>query len=360
MNNVRIRYAGSNGSGALYFYQANVLAENNEISNSSTNGIRIYSASPTIIGNTIWGNSGDGVRVEQNANPAITFNSISSNLSDGIEVLSNANPTATNNQIFMNRGYGLFNGTGNVIDATQNWWGDPDGSGPYHPTTNPLGTGNKVSNVVDYDPFRNTVATEFSYRNFSLTAGTTGGSMTPPLLTQGTLSDEWDSTSKRPDRTMAKDGNVVILDYTGLDSSKRYKIRTSYFYGDPGEASIQSMTDGIGNPIHVSMMMPTLAPVQYEFSIPSSYYAGGNLTLKFVHDNPATSLWAAVTEAWLMEDILELSPPRFESVEYNDINGSSSLNVGVSYSSVSLKRWIHPCLLMEVLMPMCGFRPAGG
>ena len=40
VNNVRIRYAGSNGSGALYFYQANVLAENNEISNSSTNGIR--------------------------------------------------------------------------------------------------------------------------------------------------------------------------------------------------------------------------------------------------------------------------------------------------------------------------------
>ena len=152
--------------------------------------------------------------------------------------------------------------------------------------------------------------------------------MTLPVLTQGTLSDEWDSISKRPDRTMARDDNVVILDYTGLDSSKRYKIRTSYFYGDPGEASIQSMTDGMGDPIHGSMIMPTSAPVQYEFSIPSSYYAGGNLTLKFVHDNPATSYGAAVTEAWVMEDILELSPPRFESVEYNDIDGSSSLNVG--------------------------------
>ncbi|MCC7202037.1 MAG: right-handed parallel beta-helix repeat-containing protein, partial [Nitrospirae bacterium] len=328
VNNVRIRYAGGNGSGALYFYQANVPAENNEISNSSTNGIRIYSASPAITGNTIWGNSGDGIRVEQGSYPAITFNSISTNLSDGIEVINSSNPTVTNNQIFMNRGYGLLNGTANMIDATQNWWGDPDGSGPYHSSTNTTGKGDRVSNNVAYSPFQTTVATEFSYRNFSAGAGSTGGSMTIPALTQGTLSDMWDPTTLRPDRTMAWDSNVVILDYTGLNSSKRYKLRTSYFYGDAGEVSVQSLTDGNGNPVHGSMKMPTAAPVQYEFSIPSSYYATGNITLEFVHDNPTTTLRAAVTEAWLMEDIIELSPPRFEAVEYNDSDGSGTLTTG--------------------------------
>ena len=37
------------------------------------------------------------------------------------------------------------------MDAENNWWSD--GSGPYHGTTNPSGTGTTVSDKVDYDPW---------------------------------------------------------------------------------------------------------------------------------------------------------------------------------------------------------------
>ena len=52
--------------------------------------------------------------------------------------------------------YGVaVNGTptnGFVLDAEWNWWGAP--SGPYHPTVNPSGTGEKVTDYVDIDPYR--------------------------------------------------------------------------------------------------------------------------------------------------------------------------------------------------------------
>ena len=329
LNHVKVRYAGANNSGAIYFYQADVLVENSEISNSSTNGIRVYNASPTLTGNNIWGNSADGIRLDYYSNAEITFNSISSNLSDGIEVTGSSNAIASNNRIFMNRSYGLRNSTTNSIDATQTWWGDADAGGPYHATTNSDGTGNQVSDNVVYDPWQTTVATEFSYVNFSAGSGSTYGSMAVPALTQGFLSDTWGTS---PDRSIAwadeSNGETVIVDYTGLDTEKRYKVRVSYYNGDPG-GSIQSLTDGDDVQIHGSMIMPTSLPVQYEFSIPTvSYNIDGNLTLKFVHDNPDTSIRVAVPEVWLMEDIPELTPPRFVGVEYNDADGSSTLTEG--------------------------------
>jgi len=50
--------------------------------------------------------------------------------------------------------YGVVNNDtdpGNETDAEMNWWGD--GSGPYHPVTNSLGTGDDVGDNIDYDPW---------------------------------------------------------------------------------------------------------------------------------------------------------------------------------------------------------------
>ncbi len=330
IRHTRILYGGSSSNGALYLFRANVLVENSEISNSSTNGLRMYESSPLVIGNRIWGNALDGVRVENPSSPNISFNRISSNLSDGVEATGNATPSVTNNQFFSNRGYGLRNGTGNVIDGTQNWWGESDAGGPFHPTTNASGTGNRVGNDVTYEPFQTEVGTLFAYRNFSVGAGSTSGSMAPPILTQGTLSDEWDPSSLRPDRTMAWDESEVILDYTGIDVSKDYKIRTSYFTGDAGDR-IQSLTDENDSIIHDSTNIPSAAPAQFEYKIASPFYADGTLTLKFVDDDPAVSLRAAVTEVWLMEDIPDLAPPRFQEVEFNDVDGSGTLTIDDEY-----------------------------
>jgi hypothetical protein len=50
-----------------------------------------------------------------------------------------------------NTNYGILNGAGAMIDASYCWWGAA--SGPYHPTLNPAGTGNAVSDNVLFIPW---------------------------------------------------------------------------------------------------------------------------------------------------------------------------------------------------------------
>jgi len=49
--------------------------------------------------------------------------------------------------------YGFYNGTSELINAENNWWGNS--SGPTH-DDNPGGTGDRVSDNVDFDPWRTT------------------------------------------------------------------------------------------------------------------------------------------------------------------------------------------------------------
>ncbi|MGC9308870.1 MAG: right-handed parallel beta-helix repeat-containing protein, partial [Thermoplasmatota archaeon] len=55
------------------------------------------------------------------------------------------------NNIYGNALYGVRNDYAEVVDATYNWWGDA--SGPYHPTLNPDGQGDNVSDNVDFSPW---------------------------------------------------------------------------------------------------------------------------------------------------------------------------------------------------------------
>lgn len=55
------------------------------------------------------------------------------------------------NSIAENENHGVLNETTETFNATLNWWGDH--SGPSHPTENPDGTGNKVSDNVIFSPW---------------------------------------------------------------------------------------------------------------------------------------------------------------------------------------------------------------
>jgi len=114
----------------------------------------------TIQNNTIDKNN-EGIflrKVSETSTVAITGNTITNNVSEaasGIDLLSDVhtdNVTINFNNIFGNQTYGIYKGgsTDNV-DAENNWWGNA--SGPYHPTTNPSGTGDNVTDLVDYDPW---------------------------------------------------------------------------------------------------------------------------------------------------------------------------------------------------------------
>ncbi|MDR9757301.1 MAG: right-handed parallel beta-helix repeat-containing protein [Thermoanaerobacterales bacterium] len=126
-----------------------ILISSNRISNSATDGIFLYSQGPggfdppdpfplrpLISGNQIIGNGNAGVYLSNsllgafpnNANPRLDCNSIEGNV------------------------WGVLNQTATLINAVNNWWGDR--SGPFHPVKNPAGTGNPVSDNVDFIPWK--------------------------------------------------------------------------------------------------------------------------------------------------------------------------------------------------------------
>lgn len=84
---------------------------------------------------------------------------------ENIVYFSGSTLVIENNNFEENLFYGLSNNSGELIDATGNWWGDE--SGPYdgrmNPVTpdynNPDGLGDDVSDDVDYDGWRDTLYT---------------------------------------------------------------------------------------------------------------------------------------------------------------------------------------------------------
>lgn len=84
------------------------------------------------------------------ANLAILRNEIK-NCDEGIHIEDGSSGNTIHcNNIFANT-IGLNNTSGVLVDAKDNWWGDA--SGPYHPTLNPSGLGDPVTDNVDFDPW---------------------------------------------------------------------------------------------------------------------------------------------------------------------------------------------------------------
>jgi len=137
-----------------------LLVENSEVSNNaiSSSGYGLYLADSSGIAvklNTVSSN-GDGVVIDGDSqNDTFTSNKILNNTSTGVTVAPYyAEPSGIVfrlNQIAGNGTYGIENTSANIVDALSNWWGDV--TGPKHPTTNPAGQGNKVSDRVLFNPW---------------------------------------------------------------------------------------------------------------------------------------------------------------------------------------------------------------
>jgi parallel beta-helix repeat protein len=173
-------------SDGLYFINATgaLSISANTISNNAGNGITVNNSSPAIQNNTINNNTGSGIYLEgATSAPTIFKNRIYLN-NPGIHCASGANPliggsSANGNEILNNTNFGVLNTTSTLtVNATYNWWGNS--TGPYHPTANPSGIGNRVSDYVDFNHFLST-----SLNPYTLTiafSGTGGGTVTanPP------------------------------------------------------------------------------------------------------------------------------------------------------------------------------------
>ena len=116
--------------------------------------ISCASASPTIQHCIIRNSGGDlaGVGITTSgsaAQPLISCSTITNN-KIGVYATSNANPTIVDCSITANTTSGVSNTTSAItIDAENNWWGSSDGPSGVGP-----GSGDAVSNYVDYTPFR--------------------------------------------------------------------------------------------------------------------------------------------------------------------------------------------------------------
>jgi parallel beta-helix repeat protein len=89
--------------------------------------------------------------VVTSASPDISNNSFAGN-NDCISVSGSSKPLIINNDFLVAPiFFGVTNSSTTIVDARNNYWGDP--SGPTH-QSNPMGNGTKVSDNVDFVPFR--------------------------------------------------------------------------------------------------------------------------------------------------------------------------------------------------------------
>ncbi len=148
------------GGGIYCYHSSPIITGNNIVGNIADwgAGIHCWSSSPTITDNMIVDNmqgeegDGGGIVCAYGSQPTITSCTITNNELDGVYSFGGASPVIHSCNITDNIGYGINNATDTVvIDAEGNWWGD--GSGPYHPTANPGGLGDTVSDYVDFEPW---------------------------------------------------------------------------------------------------------------------------------------------------------------------------------------------------------------
>ena len=167
LSHVVVKYGGYNAAmycsynydcddGAIQIYSSSVTIANSEI-NSNRSGIYVQDASPSIVASNILHNSSWGIYLTH-SNAEIRDNQIQLN-TNGLYVGNSSMPAITGNTISGNTSYGLYYSGSTVIDATNNYWGDP--SGPLDDSDdraigglyNPTGLGNKVSDHVNYYPW---------------------------------------------------------------------------------------------------------------------------------------------------------------------------------------------------------------
>jgi hypothetical protein len=197
---------------------------------------------------------------------------------DGTRV-DTAGSYANNNEISGNDVFGLYNGGTGTINATCNWWGDP--SGPYHPTANPDGKGDDVSDKVVFTPWvaPPTVATEPASEirvysaalNMNYTVGSCYGPAQVRFAYKKSAGTAWtytDWVSKTADGTHAQ-----IL--TGLDYDSQYQFKGQLEYA---ETLIEGSTLGF-----VTSEVPTVTTeaatnVTSYPAIVNMSYTGGTLS----------------------------------------------------------------------------------
>jgi hypothetical protein len=220
----------------------------------------------TLNKNKIIGNNGVGVGVLLNSTGVtITENSIRNNAT-GVEARKVRDNKINKNNIARNEKFGVDAtalSPGDVIDATNNWWGEP--SGPKH-ATNPGGIGDRVTDKVNFKPF----LTE------------------PAFKTEATFTIE----SLTADKTDVTVGDSVTFNY---------KIKNNGTEEDTQEVTV-TLKDGLGNVVNQFSRQVTVNPAGFRedvfsfiFQTPGEY----TVTVKTADDSKSVKVTVAGEAACL-------------------------------------------------------------
>ncbi|UCH11094.1 MAG: T9SS type A sorting domain-containing protein [Fidelibacterota bacterium] len=173
------------GGGGLYIYGGDPILTDVTVTGNEAwfdglgNGLYLRGSNPSLVGVTITDHPGGNTYNYDalcalyiySGNLSLTDVTVSRNIGAGLYfrsgsgTLNNVAITGNTNGIYNESGaitiagsniasneIGLYNADSTtIVDADSNWWGDS--SGPYHPTTNPNGAGNLVSDYVDFQPW---------------------------------------------------------------------------------------------------------------------------------------------------------------------------------------------------------------
>jgi PKD repeat protein/pectin methylesterase-like acyl-CoA thioesterase len=221
--------------------------EGNDISGNAATGLwlcgdadTLEDSMATVLSNTLLQNGGWGIYayIDHSWVDISSCNKVVGNTEGGIYIDGEDLYFVgiNSNNIYGNSNFGLLNESGEVIDATYNWWGDV--TGPSHPT-NPAGKGDAISNNVAYTPWLNS-ACETSGLKAAFTASARSGKQDFTVrFTDLSTSDceitawLWDfgdgntSTQQNPSHTYRRSGvfavSLTIWDECGFSHSVTMK-----------------------------------------------------------------------------------------------------------------------------------------
>jgi hypothetical protein len=117
------------------------------------------------VGNPTWSSAAiiiDALRyyqeTDENCSATIEYNDIHDNMI-GVQIVPNDNIHVNRNKIYSQSSHGAVSDPYRKgpqliyhdLDATGNWWGNA--TGPYHPSENPGGTGDEITDYVVFEPY---------------------------------------------------------------------------------------------------------------------------------------------------------------------------------------------------------------
>lgn len=158
-NSTTVTVSGNSISNTAYGVDIGSEADNIMIINNTLIGsddVELPYAMTYTSPSSIWDN-GRGISVRWQKHDLLIQGNTISNFQQGIKVANDGvndagDYTVLQNEISGNLDFGIQNlNSVGVIDASNNWWGNS--SGPYNLTTNAIGTGDDVSDKVNYDPW---------------------------------------------------------------------------------------------------------------------------------------------------------------------------------------------------------------